>query len=156
MENQERPEQAALLAFYSHTSRVFNSAVALTLASMAFYVSIFKSLIELPEYMKTPINLAIIIACILYFAVLYGVIRIVELNNQIQLLESIIQINEDTLHQFINDTIPRFRRMHRRFSQEELQLLRRGELPFLCKFNLAHLLAILIWTIIFVITATRL
>jgi len=144
--NQEQQDQDTLLAFYSHTSRASNSAIALTLAGMALFISI------LPFFTPLPILFRIFLASILYGAVVYGFIRIIEMNVQMQFLESMIRINEITLLQFINQTVPRFwRRTHRRFNQEQIQALQRDNWPLRRCFNPAHWIAIAIWTLIFMI-----
>jgi len=122
-ENPNQPQlgddQEALRAFYSHTSRVWNSAVTLTLAGAAFSATVMLS--EL--FRSIPYFFRFIIGISLYLGVCYGFLRIVEIGVQLQFLERQIRLGRATsLLGYINQNIPRIR--HRRLNDEQAERLR--------------------------------
>lgn len=151
--NQTPTNGDSLLAFYSHTSRVWNSAVTLTLGSAAFCVSILSTQL----FSLLTIDMRFILAFILYGAVIYGFFRIAEISLQLEFLESRIQTNGTTLLQFINQNVPRWGGTHTRRTQEQIEELRRNNWrplrSWLCR---QHTTAIIGWTLIFAILMSRL
>jgi hypothetical protein len=130
---------------YSHTSRVWNSAVTLLLAGMAFSLTVMFS-----DYFKAlSDNLTILISVLIWGSGLFGFLRIVELGCQLQYLESqIILPSGLTLSQYSED-IPRIRAL-RRYNPAQAQQLRGINVQF-TQFGWQHVIGLIIWTIIVVI-----
>jgi hypothetical protein len=169
-EQDERRE--ALLAFYSHTSRVWNSAITLTLAGAGVSIAVVTSGLFGKVYSRLGFWLVFALAVLLYLGVVYGLMRVVELGEQLQLLESEIEFRPEaysprsSLLEYISDKVPRIG-SRERLTKGEVQRLRGRKLSILefywqhimgsPGFTLMHTVAFSIWTVVFwIVLALRL
>lgn len=99
----EEKEPNCLKEFYSHTSRVWNSAATLTMAGIALSIAAMLT----QTFRDMILDYRVGIAIVFYFGILYGFLRMVELGSQLQYLESQIKINNETLLNYVNHKVPR-------------------------------------------------
>jgi hypothetical protein len=158
MTPEEKERREVLLAFYSHTSRVWNSAITLTLAGAAISIAVIASdlLGKIALFYGT--LTAFVLALPLWAVVVYGLVRVVELGKQLQFLESEIGFppetssSESSLLEYINREVPRLRFLgfHNRPTTPEAQQLR-GRGISIRDFARQHWVALLVWTAVFLV-----
>jgi hypothetical protein len=137
--------------FYSHTSRVWNSAVALTLTGVAISIAtmLSSSFPFRDVNLLDSIPIGVPIGIIMYTAVVYGFWRVVELGCQLQFLETQIKMNGKTLLEYISGDVPRIK-FHKRLSLEKAKELE-GKNITLKRFAKQHWLGLVVWTALFML-----
>ena len=148
MKKELSDDARALETYYSHTSRVFNAATTLMLAGMAFFIAILNPVKDLE--INPILDIRPIILFIIFLAITYDIVRIVELNLQLQYLEYNILYKECNLHQFVNENLPRWK-IHKRSSEEEMINFPHGKqstLQIIKQFSGIHWLTLIFWIVI--------
>lgn len=143
----------SLKEFYSHTSRVWNSAVTITVAGVALSVAAmfsqpFNSLLFLVR---------ILLAVGFYLAIVFiGFYRIVELGYQLQFLETELKMNGVSLLEYISGedgesgNVPRMLFFKKRLSLREAKSLK-GKKIGLSMFAKQHYIGLAALAILYAI-----
>jgi hypothetical protein len=116
----------SLKEFFSHTSRVWNSAVTITMAGIALSVAAMFT----QPFISLPIFLRVLLVITFYLGIVFfGFYRILELGCQLQFLETELKVNDASLLEYISGkdgktgNIPRIG-FFRRLSLEEAKHLK--------------------------------
>jgi hypothetical protein len=123
--------------YYAHVSRVWNSAITMTMAGIALSVAAMFT----TAFNELSIILRIFFVIIFYLAIVFfGFYRIVELSCQIQFLETQLTVDGKTLLEYISGEdgkggkVPRVTWLFKRMSIEEAKALEgKGRTIEICK-----------------------
>jgi len=146
--------QESIIAWYSHTSRIWNGAVSSTLAIISLFIASM-SLIR-TQFLQAILEYWLYVFAIFllfYLASFYLIVRIGEIGVQIQFLERRMKVNKETsLLSYVNDNLPRLGWLHKRLSDDEIEKFSEEKKPYtLFLRQCANIL--LLWTVAYVIYA---